>query len=238
MKAKDVMTRYVVSVEPQTPLREAIARMVGHRVSGMPVVDAEGKLVGIVTEGDFVRRVETGTEAPRRRWLELLLGAGERADEYARAHGRTVQDVMASQVVTVGPEASLGNVVRLMEEHAIKRVPVVEGGRVVGIVSRADLMFALGQQLGDETKATASDATIRRRILAEMRRQTWCPFHTVRVGVRDGVVDLQGEIFDERERRALQVLAGNVEGVKRVDDGLVCIGSGSGDVGPGKRSGA
>lgn len=224
MKAKDVMTRYVVSVAPQTPVQEAIARMVGHRVSGMPVVDADGKLVGIVTEGDFVRRVETGTEAPRRRWLELLLGAGERADEYARAHGRTVQDVMASHVVTVGPEASLANVVRLMEEHAIKRVPVVDGGRVVGIVSRADLMFALGQHLGDATKAEASDATIRRRILAEMRRQTWCPFHTVRVGVQDGVVDLQGEIFDERERRALHVLAGNVEGVKRVDDGLVCIG--------------
>lgn len=140
MKAKDVMTHCVVSIAPGASVLEAIARMISHQVSGMAVIDADSQLVGIVTEGDFLRRVETGTEAPRRRWLELLLGPGSRADEYARAHGRTVQDVMSRDVITVGKETPLREVVRLMEEHGVKRIPVIDDGRVAGIVSRADLM--------------------------------------------------------------------------------------------------
>lgn len=220
MKVKDVMTRAVVSVAPETPVLEAIARMTSERVSGMPVIDADGRLVGMVTEGDFLRRVETGTEAPRRRWLELLLGPGSPADEYARSHGRRVEDVMSSDVISVSPEARLSDVVHLMEEHAIKRLPVTERGQIVGIVSRADLMIAVAKRYSERKRVPADDDTIRNGILTEMSRQTWCPRSCIKVVVRNGFVELSGTIFDERQRRALRVLVERFEGVKRVHDDL------------------
>jgi len=221
MKAKDVMTHCLVSIAPGAPIRDAIARMISHQVSGMPVIGADGKLVGMVTEGDFFRRAEMHTEAPRRRWLELLLGPGSDAAEYARSHGRTVRDVMSPKVVTVGKETPLSEVVQLMEEHAIKRIPVVDDGRVVGIVSRADLMSALGEYLLKPRKpAPASDESIRRTILTEMKRQPWCPVHLLSVRVRKGFVDLNGTIFDERQRRALHALVESVQGVKGIHDHL------------------
>jgi predicted transcriptional regulator len=204
--------------------------MISHEVSGMPVINTQGQLVGIVTEGDFLRRVETHTEAPRRRWLELLLGPGSRADEYAHSHGHTVQDVMSPKVITVNKDTTLKEVVRLMEEHGIKRIPVTDGGRVVGVVSRADLMGALADHLGKSKPAPASDESLHRRILAEMRRQTWCPLPSLRVVVRDGVVEIKGTIFDERQRRALRVLVENVDGVKAMRDRLTLIEPMSGTI--------
>jgi len=190
----------------------------------MPVIDADGQLVGIVTEGDFLRRAEMHTEAPRRRWLQLLLGPGSPAEEYVRAHGRSVRDVMSTKVITVGQETPLHEVVRLMEENAIKRVPVIDNGRVVGIVSRADLMFALSEYLSASKKeSTTSDEAIRRRILSEMRRQTWCPIGSLRIVVKGGIVDIDGTIFNERVRHALHVLVENVQGVKGLHDRLLWI---------------
>ena len=219
MNVSDVMTRGVVSVGPDATVSEAIACMASRHVSGMPVVDGGGRLVGMLTEGDLLRRIETHTQAPPRRWLGLLLGPGTDADEYARSHGRRVADVMTTAVVTVGAEAPLSDVVRLMEEHAIRRLPVVEDGRVVGIVSRADLVAALAACL-EEGRVPASDEAIRHAILTEMKRQPWCPVSTVSVAVKDGVVDLSGIVYDERQRRALRVLAGNIEGVSCVHDAL------------------
>ena len=223
MKARDVMTHCVVGIAPEAPILDAISRMISHQVSGMPVIDAKGKLVGIVTEGDLVRRVETGTEPPRRRWLELLLGPGSRADEYSRVHGRSVQDVMSRDVVTVGKDTPLTNVVRLMEENQIKRIPVVEDDAVVGIVSRADLVFALSKYLIQAPKGPTTDESIRRKIVSEMKRQSWCPVNSVRVAVRQGRVRFDGAIFDERERGALRVLAENIDGVKAIEDRLTCV---------------
>jgi CBS domain-containing protein len=221
MKAKDIMTHCLVSIAPEAPIRDAIARMISHQVSGMPVIDADGKLIGMVTEGDFLRRPEMRTEAPRRRWLELLLGPGSDATEYARSHGRTVQDVMSPSVVTVGKETPLSEVVRLMEDHAIKRIPVIDDGRVVGIVSRADLMSALGEYLIKPRKVSpVSDESIRRTIVTEMKRQPWCPVQSLSIRVRKGFVDLNGTIFDARQRRALHVLVENVQGVKGIHDHL------------------
>jgi CBS domain-containing protein len=214
MKAKDVMTHDVVSIAPGAPILEAIARMISHHVSGMPVIDAHSQLVGMVTEADFLRRAETHTEAPRRRWLELLLGPGSRADEYARSHGRTVQDVMSPKVITVDGQTPLSKVASLMEEHGIKRIPVVDNGRVVGIVSRADLMSAVTEHLTEPKETSVSDESVFQRILSELRRQTWYPLHSLSLVVRDGVVELNGTIYDERQRRALRVLVENVRGVK------------------------
>ncbi|HEX8011056.1 MAG TPA: CBS domain-containing protein [Casimicrobiaceae bacterium] len=239
MKAKDVMTHCLVSVAPEAPIQDAISRMISHQVSGMPVIDAHGQLVGMVTEGDFLRRVETRTEAPRRRWLELLLGPGADAAEYARSHGHTVRDVMSPNVVTVGKQAPLAEVVGLMEEHAIKRIPVLEDGQVVGIVTRADLMSALGEHLVKPKKvSTASDDSIRSTILAEMKKQPWCPVQSLSVRVRKGFVELSGTIFDERQRRALHVLVENVPGVKGIHDHLgEFIGDTIGE-GPGRKASA
>src|SRR5512133_2522184 len=114
MKAKDVMTHCVISITPDASIAEAIARMISHEVSGMPVIDDQNRLVGMITEGDFLRRAETETEGPRRRWVELLLGAGSEAEDYARSHGRSVRDVMSANVLTVTPEAPLDEVVRVM----------------------------------------------------------------------------------------------------------------------------
>jgi CBS domain-containing protein len=230
MKAEDVMTRAVVTIAPDATLREAIERMVSYRISGVPVVDSGGKLVGMLTEGDLVRRVETGTEAPRRRWLELLLGPGSRADEFARTHGRRVRDVMTQDVITIEPSTPLPEVVRLMEEHAIKRLPVADKGTLAGIVSRADLVAALAHQLEPRRDAQASDEAIRRRAVAAMKRDPWSPSHSVRVAVHDGVVRVDGMIFDERERRALHVLLERIEGVRGVDDLVECVEPMSGTV--------
>jgi CBS domain-containing protein len=227
MKTMDVMTHCVVSIVPGASIRDAIARMISHQVSGMPVIDADGKLVGIVTESDFLRRAEMHTEAPPRRWLELISRAST-ADEYARSHGRSVSDVMSTDVITVRPETALAEVVRLMEEHGIKRIPVTEDGRVVGIVSRADLMTALGESLmKPKQPASSDDQSIRHQILSEMKRQSWCPVHSLEVKVRNGVVELKGTIFDERQRRALSVLVGNVDGVRGTRDHLALFKSAS-----------
>jgi Mg/Co/Ni transporter MgtE len=170
----------------------------------MPVIDSAGKLVGIVTEGDFLRRSETHTEAPRRRWLELLQGPASGADEYARSHGCGVREVMSTKLVTVAENTPLRDVAALMEEYGIKRIPVIDqGGKVAGIVSRADLMSALAEVLSESKQVPADDQSIRRIILAQMKRQPWCPVQSLSVRVRGGYVDLSGTIFEERQRRAL-----------------------------------
>ena len=157
-------------------------------------------------------------EAPRGRWLELLSGTGAAADDYARSHGRKVRDVMTVEVVTATPDTDLRQVVRLMEEHATKRLPVVEGGHIVGIVSRADLMAALGRLLSDQGATAANDESIRTRIVAALARQPWCRPSQIVVTVRRGVVELEGTDFDARQGRALRVLVEGAEGVAAVDD--------------------
>lgn len=223
MKVADVMTRAVISVTPETPIAEAARQMLDNRVSGLPVVDAAGTVVGIVTEGDLLRRAETGTVRTRSRWLELLTTPGRLADDYVHSHARQVGEVMSRDVAAVAPEAPLATVVRLMEARRIKRLPVIDGGRLVGIVSRANLVRALLDSLAAPNSPGSGDAAIRDAILAEIDKQPWGPRASVDVSVIDGVVDLHGSITDDRERAALQVLAENTPGVKAVRDHLVWI---------------
>lgn len=230
MKAKDIMTPDVVSVEPDADLLRAIRLMLQNRISGLPVVDNAGHLVGIVTEGDLLRRVETGTERKRPHWLEFLIGPGRLADEYVRTHGFKVEQVMTPEPVTVSEDASVDEVVDLMERRRIKRVPVVRGGRMVGIVSRANLMHALASLALTAAPSTPDDEDIRQRILAHLRSQSWAPVGAMNVVVRDGVVGLWGTITDERERQALIVAAENTPGVRRVLDHLAWVEPSSGVV--------
>ena len=228
MNVRDAMTPRIISIATDAPITQAMRLMLQNRISGLPVVDGKGELVGMVTEGDFLRRGEIGTQRQRARWLEFLIGPGRLADEYVRARGRKVEDVMTREPVTVTEDTPLDEVVRLMERHRIKRLPVVRGDQLVGIVTRANIMHAL-VSLATETKpATGDDAGIREQILAECRRQSWPPM--TNVVVRNGVVELWGTIIDDRERQALIVACENVAGVKEVHDHLVWIEPNSGFV--------
>ena len=228
MKAHDVMTWGTITVEPEASVARAVRLMLQNKISGLPVVDSDGRLVGMVTEGDFLRRGELGTERRRPRWLEFLVGPGRLADEYVQSSGRKVSEIMTPEVQTITPETPLDEVVRLMERHRIKRLPVVQGGKLVGIVSRANLLHALAS-VAREVKPTAGDdATIREQIMAECAKQPWAPH--VNVVVRDSIVELWGAIMDERERQALIVAAENVPGVKAVRDHLTWIEPTSGMV--------
>jgi CBS domain-containing protein len=223
MKAADIMTLGAATIGPDTSLAEAARVMLQYGISGLPVVDIDGKLVGIVTEGDFLRRRETGTERHRPRWLEFLVGPGRLADEYVHSHGRKVNDVMTRDVVTVGEDTSVDEIVRLMERHRVKRLPVVRDGRIVGIVSRANLVHALVRVADHAPAPSRSDEDIRKHILGELSRQAWAPRVGVEVMVHDGVVELWGTIFDERERQALKVAAENAPGVVAVRDHVVWV---------------
>jgi CBS domain-containing protein len=230
MKAKDVMTRNVVSIEPGATVLQAVRLMIQRKISGLPVVDAAGNLVGIVTEGDFLRRAETSTERKRPRWLEFIVGPGRMADDYVRSHGRKVEEVMTPDPQTVAEDTPLDEIVRLMEKRQIKRLPVVSGNRLVGIVSRANLLHALASLAPVAPAPSAGDADIRERLMAELDRQKWAPVGALNVVVRDGAVELWGTITDERERQALIVAAENIPGVKAVRDHLAWVDPHSGMV--------
>lgn len=219
---KDVMTTPVFSVEPSTAIAEAARLMLAHRISGLPVTRWDGMLVGMISEGDLLRRGELGTERKRPSWLEFLVGPGKLADEYVHTHGRKVEEVMTTDLVTTRRDTPLEEVVAMMSRHRIKRLPVVENGQMVGIVARSDVLRALAQTLSRASSDGVADDEIRAAVLAELDKQKWGS-KFIRVRVADGIVTLLGTIFDERERQAAKVVAENVPGVKLVIDQLAWI---------------
>jgi len=223
MLAKDIMRREIISVSVSATVMQAVTLMLQHGISGLPVVDASGALAGIVTEGDFLRRGELGTQRRRPHWLEFFVGPGRLADEYVHASGRNVREVMTEDVCTVTEATPLEEIVKLMEKHRIKRVPVLRERRLVGIVSRSDLLRAFAALAQETQPSTASDAAIQARIVAELNKQPWGPLAQLNIVVRNGIVELWGAITDERERQAIIVVAENTAGVKRVRDHLVWI---------------
>jgi CBS domain-containing protein len=230
MKVRDVMTSPVISIEPDTHILQAVRIMLQRHISGLPVVGKDGRLVGIVTEGDLLRRAETDTQKRRPRWLEFLIGPGRLADEYTRSHGRKVDEIMTAEPLTVTEDTRLEEVVKVMEKRRIKRLPVLRGNEVVGIVSRANLLHALAGVARDVKPTSTSDQVIRDLVVAEFASQPWAPVSLVNVIVRDGAVELWGTITDERERQALVVAAENVPGVKAVTDHLAWVDGLSGMV--------
>ncbi len=222
MKVADVMTRGVIGVSPETTVAEAVNLMLSSRISGLPVVD-KGKLVGIVTEGDLIRRAELGTERRVSWWRSLLMTPGKEAEEYVLSHAAKVDDVMTTDVDTVTPESDLVDAVDLMNRRAIKRLPVVEGDRLVGIMSRADLLRALAAKFDRQKSGDLSDTEIRDAVRTELGRHPWGRDGFIEVHVRAGIVELEGTIYDERTRAAARVAAESVPGVKSVTDHLVWI---------------
>ena len=214
MQARDVMTGTVVTVRPETPVREIARLLLEHRVSAVPVTDAAGTLLGIVSEGDLMRRAETGTERPSSWWLSLLSSPEDEALAFVKSHGGRAEDVMTRDLVTVADDTPLEEVAAVLERRRIKRVPVLHAGRLAGILSRADLLRGLvARQLAPA--ATADDRTLKAAVEAKLRDAGVRPAF-VSVLVTDGVVQLWGAVSSEAERRAAKVAAEEVPGVRGV----------------------
>jgi CBS domain-containing protein len=231
MRAMDVMTTNVITVDPDTPV-QAVATLLAERgISGVPVVDSANQLVGILSEGDLLHRVETGTErrpdrrSGRRRswWLDTIGSDEELARDYVKSHGRTAKDVMTRDVISVSDTTELADIATLLETKRIKRVPVVRDGKLVGIVSRANLVRALATAGSQLTADTATDdRTIRQKLLAELKDQRWVHTWAADIIVRDRVVHIW--VSDDRpgdERRALRIAAENIPGVRGVEEHIV-----------------
>jgi CBS domain-containing protein len=223
MRAMDVMTTDVITVAPDMTVQEVAKLLAEKGISGAPVCDAGGNLVGIISEGDLLHRAEIGTayrHRVRRRswWLDHF--ASEAAREYIKSHGRTVADLMTHDVVTVDDNTELGDVAALLEAKRVKRVPVMRAGRIVGIISRANLVRALGATRGAAPRAgEGDDRTIRSRLLAELGREEWAKVWPEDVLVRDGVVHFWvSEDEPEAKRHALRVAAENIAGVRGVEE--------------------
>jgi CBS domain-containing protein len=227
MRAHQIMTKNVITVGPDSSIADAAKLMLEQHISGLPVLDKSGKLVGIVSEGDFLRRSEIGTQRRRPRWLQFLMGARREAKEFVQQSGRQVEDIMARDPVTVTEDAQLEELVELMEKHDIKRLPVMRNDQLVGIVTRANLLQAVASLARDVPDPTADDDHIRERITDAIMSTNWRPIG-LQVTVRNGVVHLHGIIINDSARQASIVAAQNVAGVKKVHDHLCFVDTYSG----------
>ncbi len=221
MQAKDLMTTDVITVSADATVSHVAQLLLRHRISAVPVVDAKGKLIGIVSEGDLMRRAETGTEPHRSWWLNLLARPEEIASDYVRSHAKRVGDLMTRKVVSVGEDEPVSRIAALLEEKRIKRVPVVKDGRLVGIVSRADLLHGIAT--ANLERISQPDEDIRRTLISRMRDEAGVRDWLVNVTVSDGVVHFWGGVRSEEERRAARVAAETVTGVKAVEDHMTLV---------------
>jgi CBS domain-containing protein len=219
MKAQDVMTRDVLTVEPDVDVGEAIKVLAEHDISALPVVDSAGNLVGILSEADLLGRAE-GNGHRHTWWVEALTPAGKLAAEFVKTHGRKVSEVMSREVISAGEDTPVSEIAALLERHRIKRVPIVADGKVVGVVSRSNLIQALASSKPTDSKRQ-SDRAIRLELLDRLGQQMWTDFGSRNVIVEDGVVHFWGLVGSEAERQALVALAHEVPGVSAVTDEMI-----------------
>jgi len=227
MRAHQIMTRPAISVTPDTTILEAANMMLQRHISGLPVVDSAGALVGIVSEGDFIRRSEINTGRKRSKFMKFILGAGREAAEFVHEHGSKVGEIMTPEPLTINEDTDLEQIVELMEKNNVKRLPVTRGNNLVGIVTRSNLLQAVASLARDIPDPTADDDHIRNRIINTLAKNDWCPWG-LNVVVRDGIVHLSGVVTEERSRQAAIVGAENIAGVKKVHDHLCWVDTMSG----------
>ena len=227
MRAHHIMTRDVITVTPHTTIEEAAKIMLETRISGLPVMDDAGRLVGIVSESDFLRRSEIGTGRKRPAWLQFFMGPGKAASEFIHERGRKVEDIMTRDPITVGEETPLEDLVRLMEKNDIKRLPVMSGRTLKGIVTRSNLLQAVASMANEIPDPTADDDHIRDRITRAVNAADWRPIG-FEVTVRNGIAHLHGIITTDEARQATIVAAENTAGVKKVHDHLCFVDTWSG----------
>ena len=227
MRAMDVMTTNVITVDPETSVQDLATLLSERAISGVPVVDRDNRLVGVVTEGDLLHRAETGTERRtqrrRLRWLDAFATDQEAARDYVKSHGRIVREIMIREVISVSDTTDLADIATLLETKKIKRVPVLRDGKLVGIVSRANLVRALAMTKSEPAiVADSDDHTIRAKLLAELKGQEWVHMWAADIIVRDRVVHLWfSDDRSEEERQAVRVAAENIPGVQRVEEHIV-----------------
>jgi CBS domain-containing protein len=222
MNAADVMVSNVITVNVDATIQEVARTLAANRISGVPVVDRESKLAGIVSEGDLIRRSEIGTERTRSWWLDALSTNRKLAEDFVQSHSRRVSDVMTTDVISVKPDSTLDEIASLLEKNGIKRVPVVQDGTLVGIVSRANLVQALASVIELPLEGTVeSDASLRGKVLARLQEAPRVQPALLNVIVHDGIVELWGTVDSEAERKAIRVAAEVVPGIRHVNDNLV-----------------
>ena len=227
MRAHQIMTKNVITVTPQTTIEKAAQTMLEAHISGLPVLDDQNKLVGIVSESDFLRRSEIGTGRKRPGWLQFFIGPGRAASEFVHERGRKIEDVMTADPITVDEETPLEDLVRLMEKNDIKRLPVMDGATLKGIVTRSNLLQAVASMAREVPDPTADDDHIRERIVQAVNKTDWRPIG-FEATVRNGVVHLHGIITTDQARQAAIVAAENTAGVKEVHDHLCFVDTWSG----------
>jgi CBS domain-containing protein len=226
MQAANVMTFGAATIHPEASIEEAARAMLQNRISGLPVVDGSGKLVGMVTEGDLLRRQPGETDRPR--WLQLLLGSPRSGERIDLGHPQTVADVMTTHVISVREDTPVSQIADLMRRHGIKRVPVLDHGKVIGIVSRADLLVAMARLVEDMPAASTEDRKLRQLVLDALPQEPHGPWRTVNVVVREGVVEVRGATTQPDLRDRMVKAARGVQGVKDVEDRMVVVGPASG----------
>ncbi|MCE8016046.1 CBS domain-containing protein [Halomonas sp. MCCC 1A17488] len=229
MQAVDVMTPKVITVSPDADVREIARLLLENNISAVPVVDAEERVLGIVSEGDLMRRVGSGSEQSKSWWLKAFFTGGNSASEYVKTHARKAHEIMTRDPITIGEDESLQRVAKLLEKHHIKRVPVVRDGRLVGIVSRANLLRGFSATAPDaQTSVTTDDRQIRDAILKEVDENTGVWVDRINVIVTEGVVQVWGLVESQEEKMAVQVAAENTPGVKSVENNLGMVPRGVG----------
>jgi len=223
MKAKDVMVKDVITVRPDDSVFAAAQLLVKNDISALPVVDDEGRAVGIISEADLMRREEIGTEKQRPWWLEAMTPATTLANEFAKSHGKRVAELMSRHIVSASEDTPLAEIAALLERNRIKRVPIIKGGKLVGVVSRTNIIQALAssKREPDDERHGEGDRAIRWEILARLAEQKWTDFGSRNVIVAGGVVHLWGLVGSAEERRALTALAEGVPGVIGVVDEMI-----------------
>jgi len=221
MKASDIMAPDVITVGPDSSIQDVAEILLAKRISGLPVVNAQGKLVGIVSEGDLLRRAEAGTEHTRSWWLKLLMGRETLAAEFVKEHARRVRDVMTRDVITASPDTPATEIAGILERNRIKRVPIVKDGKLVGIVSRANLVQALaGMRKEIALEKPVSDTELRDTLLSRLRAEPWAKTGLINVTVNSGAVDVWGIVDSEAEKQALRVAIEVTPGVRDVTNNV------------------
>jgi CBS domain-containing protein len=226
MRAMDVMTNDVITVDENVSVTAVAKLLVDRGISAVPVVDKENRVIGMVSEGDLLHRSETGTERCRAWWLEMLASTNQLAGDYIKSHGGSVSDLMTRDVISVTDTTPVADIAALLETNRIKRVPVLRDGKLVGIVSRANLVRALAMTINEPSaNAETDDRKIRDKLLAELKAQKWAEVSPANITVKDGVVHLWSSYYSEQEKRALVVAAENIPGVRRVEDHMRATGA-------------
>ena len=220
MKAHEIMTKDVITVGPDTTVGEIAAVLVRHRINAVPVVAGGNEVIGLVSHSDLAHRSETGTERRRKWWLDFLTGSDTKAREYVKDHGLKAKDVMTRCVVSVRGDADLAEVADILDAHRIRQVPVMQGGRLAGIISRADIIRKLAEVKVGEPAARPDNGALQRAIRDRIGAQTWLNDVYVNFTVKDGVVELGGFVDSNEQRRALRVLVEGVAGVQKVEDNV------------------